>query len=296
MDPISYAIRFGILILLKQLIVHGRYIDPPTIDEWGLLERTSLHQAAGWLTPDVVQYLIDKGVDINAVDINEWTPLHLASFCGKVDNVETLINNGAKLDSVTLDGRTPLHLAIQKDHVQVVDKLLATGRYNSQTNLLHSAAWENSIESLKLLLDKFPVDDLDYHSKTPFMIAVENDRPIIAKMLLERGAKLVIPTIQDESVLHYSVRWNQIDWLKLYLEQGMDPNLKNKWGTTLLHVAVTHANIPIIQFLLDKGADPHIKNNKGNSALDLTIKGLTYQDEKFEKNQQTMQNLLTGSS
>ncbi len=281
------AIRFGTLILLKQLVKEGH-----SVHKLGNKNGTYLHNAALWSTPETIKYFVDCGVDPNHANIYQQTPLHVASFWGKTENVETLIDNGAKLDSTNLNGWTALHLAVQKDRVEVIRLLLATGKFNNQKSLIHTAAWENSIKSLELLLNKFPIDELDYNYKTPFQIAVENNRPVIAQMLLDKGAKLVVPNIQGESILHHSVRWNQIDLLRLYLDAGIDPNLKNQWGQTLLHVAVNHTKLSIIQLLLEKGADVQIKDEQGDSPLDIIEKGLSYRDDKFEQNRQYMSDVL----
>jgi hypothetical protein len=56
------------------------------------------------LTPD----------EVNATDVNGFTPLHFATACGHIQCCGMLIAAGARLDVRSADGSTPLMLAQQK--------------------------------------------------------------------------------------------------------------------------------------------------------------------------------------
>ena len=60
---------------------------------------------------EAVQSLIDKGADVNARDVNEWTALHHAAEYGYPDIARLLIQNGADVNAREMDEWTPLHLA-----------------------------------------------------------------------------------------------------------------------------------------------------------------------------------------
>jgi ankyrin repeat protein len=57
--------------------------------------------------------------------------------------------------------------------------------------------------------------------------------------------------------------------VKLFLQAGMDPNLKNKYGLTPLIVAAKAGRLEVLKLLVNNGADLHIKLENGNDALDL---------------------------
>jgi len=57
--------------------------------------------------------------------------------------------------------------------------------------------------------------------------------------------------------------------VKLFLQAGMDPNLKNKFGLTPLIVAARAGRLEVVKFLADNGADLQTKLENGNDALDL---------------------------
>lgn len=112
---------------------------------------------------DVVQLLIDKGADINAVSNNAFlaTPLQSAIAMGWTDAAKLLIASNANVNCRGEGGGTPLH----------------------------EAAGSGQIESAKLLLDHgAKVNAKDDSGKTPLTIALEYKQTEMAKFLRDRKA------------------------------------------------------------------------------------------------------------
>jgi ankyrin repeat protein len=60
--------------------------------------------------------------------------------------------------------------------------------------------------------------------------------------------------------------WHDFDGLKLVLEHGGNPNSMPKFGDNALHHALRRDNhVKIIKLLLDHGADPSLKNDRDGS-------------------------------
>jgi ankyrin repeat protein len=77
--------------------------------------------------------------------------------------------------------------------------------------------------------------------------------------------------------LHIAIQEKRVDVVNFLLENGADPNQKDKYGNSPLWTAVyyasranrTEANIEILRLLLDRGADPNQLNNAGRSPLQM---------------------------
>ena len=75
-----------------------------------------------------VQAELDKGVDVNVVDLGFFNlaPLHYAAGYGYKEIVELLIAEGADVDAKTTTGGTPLFNAAGS-HKEIVELLIAAG-------------------------------------------------------------------------------------------------------------------------------------------------------------------------
>jgi ankyrin repeat protein len=113
---------------------------------------------------------------------------------------------------------------------------------------------------------KRPTDNI-----TTLNIAIANNRPDVAKALLENGANVNEPNAVGNTPLHLAVTNNNQDMVALLLENGANVNEKNTTGSTPLHLAnrVNSQNPEISKLLLAKGADLTSTNRIGSTPLDV---------------------------
>ena len=135
--------------------------DPTLVKAFSPEGFTALHGNLN--QTDVVQLLIDKGSDINAVSHNAFlaTPLQSAIAMGWTDSAKLLIARNANVNCRGEGGGTPLH----------------------------EAAGNGQIELVKLLLDHgAKINAKDDSGKTPLTIALEYKQTEVAKFLRDRKA------------------------------------------------------------------------------------------------------------
>eukprot|EP01115_Flamella_aegyptia_P007250 TRINITY_DN30092_c0_g1_i1.p1 TRINITY_DN30092_c0_g1~~TRINITY_DN30092_c0_g1_i1.p1 ORF type:complete len:154 (+),score=61.61 TRINITY_DN30092_c0_g1_i1:26-463(+) len=72
---------------------------------------TLLHWSAGGGHYDCVEFLVSKGVDVNAVNHHGETPLHRAAWKGNVQVCTFLVSKGASQSVKNKEGKIPLDLA-----------------------------------------------------------------------------------------------------------------------------------------------------------------------------------------
>ena len=124
----------------------------------------------------IIQQLLERDVDVNALDKDRNTPLHSASYLGKLEIARVLLEQGAKAGSENDRAQTPLHLVSQ-------------GSYWFQ---------DDGPGVTKLLLER----GADMHAQdkdraTPLHLACYRGRTDIARILLGHDAKTQVESDQD---------------------------------------------------------------------------------------------------
>ena len=88
---------------------------------------TSLIRAATKGHLDMVNLLLERGADPNAVDANSWTALFWAVHRGHVAVVKPLIARGASINIRDPGGRSPLQVAQMEGQTEIHQLLEAAG-------------------------------------------------------------------------------------------------------------------------------------------------------------------------
>jgi ankyrin repeat protein len=135
---------------------------------------------------------------------------------------------------------------------------------------LEFAARRGSVESASAALAAgADVHGTDDRGRTPLMEAAFNAQLDVARLLLERGAKVDARDDVGFGALHYAVLSPMHEgadapgMVRLLLEHGADPNIGLGEVDTPLHRSVFYAPPVVWQLLLDHGAQIDAKNIHG---------------------------------
>ena len=90
---------------------------------------TALHIACENNHLQIVQYLIEKGANIEIQDCGGKTSLHFASLYGNTEVVKYLVSKGANKNAKTKNGKTPYDIACNsynsdKSQINIIQSLL----------------------------------------------------------------------------------------------------------------------------------------------------------------------------
>ena len=76
----------------------------------------------------MAEVLVEHGSDLNARDVEGWTPLHAAAACGNLTMLNLLLSEGASLVAINLDDKMPVDVACDSDIKYVLQqKMLEAG-------------------------------------------------------------------------------------------------------------------------------------------------------------------------
>ncbi|KAH8987328.1 ankyrin repeat-containing domain protein [Lactarius akahatsu] len=267
--PLHSAALGGRLEIVQVLLDHGA----SAVVENGRGE-SSLHLVSKKEYPrykdggaGIAQLLLERGVDVNALDEHQNTPLHSAAFRGVLEIVKVLLDHGAIVDAENDEGKTPFNLVLRGDF----------GDYDR-------------VGIARLLLERgADVNARKKNNTTPLYSAIFNSATFygwveIAQMLINRGAIADAKNDKGETPLNLVSRGRYypedgVGFARLLLERGVDVNAQSKSKITPLHSAAFRGKLEIARVLLDYDAIADAENDEGETPLHLVSRG----DYRYEE-------------
>ena len=260
MSELHHAARDGNIAWARLMLEHGG--DLKARDSLG---RNPLDVAVARAEPEVVEFLLAQGADVNAADRRGETALHrLRTWSANAEEkaarqkiFAALLKAGADPNAMDGGGRTPLHAAAELDNVVVVRLLLQHGAQ---------------------------VNARDVRGETAVHVAIGRFQDAAAKLLIESGADIHARTKKyGRTPLHLAATKGLTGTVRLLLARGADIEAKNHAGNTPLLVAVAHntsserasgdlgeadrRSKEMVELLLGAGADVHAQGERGRTAL-----------------------------
>lgn len=218
-------------------------VDLAQVEKW-LAEGADINQELNnaVIADDMprIQFLLEKGADINARDAQGYTPLTNALRLQYLRVSKMLIEKGADIRINDANGWPPLLLAAMKNDLKLVKLLVEskadlTAKNHEGLSVLHVASEFGSPEMVSYLIDQGV--DVNIRNKvgyTPLMLAVAKHSDQETTALLDRGA---------------------------------DVNAENNAGVTALMIAVAGKNKNLTERLIRAGARIDAETSDGQSAI-----------------------------
>lgn len=289
-DPVFQAVTNNAsLDIIKYLIDQPGVNLSRTIHEGRIL----LHSVASGGDPDVADYLISKGSDMDFVDANGHTPLSFAAFQGKLtpQMADVFIKHGMDIKKKydKKEGATLLLLGIgyDKDFI-LTDYLISKGLSIKDTdingnNAFFYASRLGNVDILKELIKRSVAYD-----NTALVAASEGtyrsaNKVDVYKYLIE-DLKLdpKVTTAEGQTLLQLvTKKQNQDEVISYLLAKGVDASQVDKDGNTAFITAAGGKSLEAVKLLFPFVKDINIKNNNGETALLNAVKSSTGEVVEF---------------
>ncbi|KAH0507611.1 B-cell lymphoma 3 protein-like protein [Microtus ochrogaster] len=175
--PLHLAVITALPDMVRLLVTAGA--SPMALDRHG---QTAVHLACEHRSPSCLQALLDNAtpgsVDLEARNYEGLTALHVAVNTGCQEAVLLLLERGADIDAVDIkSGRSPLIHAVENNSLSMVQLLLLHGaNVNAQmysgSSALHSASGRGLLPLVRTLVRSGADSGLkNCHNDTPLMVA-----------------------------------------------------------------------------------------------------------------------------
>lgn len=210
--PIMFALNRRATGMAK-LLLQVPNIDAGHQSAYG---RTALHLAVASGSREIVQLLLEKGVNPNVMSPRCSSPLFNAASSGYLSILRLLYEAGADPDAATRTGDTPLTIASGEGHTDIVRFLLETKKVDpaaqgieDKRNSLSLAAENGNREIVSLLLMQDGhgnPDAKDYNRRLPLSYAAENGDLEIIKSIVAKSAAIDLSAVDVEgrTILFYA--------------------------------------------------------------------------------------------
>ncbi|MFC1836455.1 ankyrin repeat domain-containing protein [Thermodesulfobacteriota bacterium] len=192
--------------------------------------------------PTVLLLLVLPGLGSAAPNDSLDEQLITAAARGNVQRVKSLLEEGADVNAAPRDGWTPL-MAAASGH------LWATG-------LVFSG------KDKKTFLNPPERKFLTSAERTP-----PKGRYAVAKLLLEKGAKVKARDKHGRSALLVGAEAGHVEIARLLLSKGADVNAADEEGNTPLMEAAGSVHPEVVKLLLERGASVNAKDKNDENAL-----------------------------
>ena len=163
-------------------------------------------------------------------------------------------------------------VAVRNDDGNAIRTLIRQGfdanvRDPKGEHALHLAARDNAGKAVAALLqwDKLDVEPRNKVDESPLMLACLAGQLEMAQQLVERGADVNKP---GWAPLHYAATRGHVAVMRFLLERNAYIDAASPNGTTPLMMAAYYGTPSAVKLLLESGADPLLKNQQDLSAID----------------------------
>ena len=159
-------------------------------------------------------------------------------------SLSALLRRGFDPNTLDAKGQSGLFLALRDPSPKVVDVLLKTPKIKVETRTpqdespLMMAAMRGELKLAAALIDKDA--DVNKTGWTPLHYAAsstQGDQLGVAKLLLENAAYIDAASPNGSTPLMMAAMYGNTSTLKLLLDEGADPTLKNPLGLTAVDFA-----------------------------------------------------------
>ena len=201
---------------------------------------------------ELVNYIIDKGSDVNAQDQNGNTPFINAANRNSLEIVKLLFSNVKNVNQGNKKGASALALAVENNASEVVDFLI-----KNKANVATLDADKNNLTVY--LMESFSTKKED-HFKQKLDVLTKN------------GLNITKTQDNGNTLYHLALAKNNVALLKLIKQYDIDVNAKNKEGNTALHLAALQAkDTDILKYLISIGAKKEMGTDFEETAYDLAL-------------------------
>ncbi len=267
-DEIFEAAKQGDLAKIQALV--GK--NPDLVNAKDQEQSTPLHSAAAAGRLKIVEYLIEKGADVNAWNNAHQNPLLYAAYHGRSEIVCLLLEKGAEYSEQDIYGRNVLHYPSREGHPEVVEILVKKGLDINQEDRggvtpLRFAIERGHTEIIDIFITLKALDVDGELGRKSLHLAAANGHKNVADLLIAKGASIQTKDDEAGNLLHNAATGGLLELSHRLIKEGIEINEQDNRGKTPLHYAIREGHREIVELLIENEAELNIKGKDERTPL-----------------------------
>ena len=253
--------------LLQSVLARGADANAVTPDG-----RSALAIAAVMGSAPAIETLLGAGAKSARGDAR-CSPLLTAVRAGRGDSVAALLAGGAPADGGLKDAEPPLIAAAKSGNTAIMRALLSAGarpdaRDAAGASALILVAQAGDAESVRRLLDAgAPPDGADLSGRTALWRGAQARRLEAVQVLIQRGAAIDLGDAAGLTPLAAAAGAGATGIVEALVTKGARVDARTRGGDTALLLAANLGALDTLDRLLVHGADKDAQNRFGDTAL-----------------------------
>lgn len=183
----------------------------------------------------IFDFFVKAGANLKRSDFEKMTLLHQACQTGFIEVIQSLVDSGLDINAKTRDGETPLFIAAKFSHIDIFDFLLEAGAdvdvkipqkwYHledvEEWKVFQHASFKGwSDVVMSLIKHEIDINVKTVKGDTPLHLSLRNNNLEIVKHLLEAGADCNVSNDHGTAFECFIKNCRSVEVVKLFLESG----------------------------------------------------------------------------
>lgn len=230
--------------VLLNLFIHNENIIKYIIDSVNDFNFTfsdgslmPIHFICKYSSPEVIRYIIDKGIGLESETKDSWRPIHFICKHSNPEMIKYIIDKGVDLECETKRGWKPIHLICR---------------------------W-STLEMIQYIIDK----NVDLESETLYegfkpihIVAIRGNSDMI-RYIFDRNVDLESAIKNGWKTVHLLCKWANLDIIQYIVDKGIIDLESRTLNEDLrpIHIATINTNFELVQYLISRGVNLEAEDN-----------------------------------
>jgi ankyrin repeat protein len=268
LKPLMIATYYGLPNLIQFLLDDGEDINHLCPHHGNALQAV-VHQGKD----DIVRYLVERGADVNVHDGRIGTALQAAAYNGKEDIVRFLVEHGADVNAKGGYYGTALQAAVRDGRDDIVRYHAGQeADFNAHNGRIDTtlpvAAYTGKVDTVRYPVEYGTnVNAKGDDSSNSLHAAVRIGKDDIIRYLVGRSADAKLHDSRIGTALPIIAYNGKEDIVRYLVEHGADVNVEGGYYSTALQAAACYGKDVIVRYLVEHGADINAQGGYYGNAL-----------------------------